>query len=126
MYRKKTKDEVKKLNQSYNQDRIINSGFTPITLDPKLTSNPFLKDQEKFHYLVHKIKEYNKQVLSGGVKDHYQMMVYAKLFSLMSMLGNIETRQDQVDRLNELYEWLTKQDKLVTQRKSQGDVRYKI
>ena len=53
-------------------------------------------------------------------------MVFAKLFTLISNLGNIETREDQIARLNEVHEWFTKQEKLVTQRKDQGDIRYKI
>ena len=126
MHRKKTNNEIKKLNQSYNERKILSDQFTPIVFDPKLTSNPFLRDQEKFHYLVHRIKEYNKQVLNAGVQDSYQMMVYAKLFSLISTIGNMDTREDQISRLDELYNWLIKQDNMITQRKDQGGVRYKI
>ena len=54
------------------------------------------------------------------------MMVYAKLFSLISTIGNMDTREDQISRLDELYNWLIKQDNMITQRKDQGGVRYKI
>ena len=40
----------------------MSSQFKPVALNVKLTSNPFLKEQEKFHYLVYRLNDYNKRV----------------------------------------------------------------
>lgn len=52
-------EQPKKLDidelRNYNTNRIINDNFRPIPLNVKLASNPFLKDQEKYHYLIYKL-----------------------------------------------------------------------
>lgn len=48
---------------SYNTKQIItDAAFNPIILNTKLANNPFLKDQEKFHFFIYKINDYNRRV----------------------------------------------------------------
>ena len=50
--------------KAFNTQRVMEPPFHPIQLNVKLTSNPFLKDQEKFHYLVYRLNDYNRRVAS--------------------------------------------------------------
>jgi hypothetical protein len=49
-------DKVKKINHTFNEKRIIKDIFAPVPLDVRLVSNPFLKDNKKYLFLVYKIK----------------------------------------------------------------------
>ena len=62
--------------KEYNTKRIINSDFPIVPLNVKLTSNPFMKDQEKFHFLVYKLNDYNKRIGKELVTDQFEVMVY--------------------------------------------------
>lgn len=57
--------------RQYNTERIVNYNFQPIALDVKLTVNPFLKDQEKYHFIIYKLNDYNKRVADGSIEDPY-------------------------------------------------------
>ena len=59
------KEAIKNKNRSFNEGKILSSIFNPVPFDMKLVFNPYLKDEEKYQYLVFKMKEYNKAVLKG-------------------------------------------------------------
>ena len=67
----KTKQENLKNMRQYNTERILSGGFKPIVLNVKLTNNPFLKDQEKFHYLVYRLNDYNRRVGADLIRDQF-------------------------------------------------------
>lgn len=46
------------------------------------------------------MKEYNKSVLKGEVTDSYEDMVHDRLRALMSTLGNMLTRDVQIEKMN--------------------------
>lgn len=54
------------------------------------------------------------------------MLSYQKLHSMVSDLAQIDTRQDQVQALNEVFEWYKEQSRLVEQRRNQGEIRYEM
>ena len=60
------------------------------------------------------------------VTDPYEMLSYQKLHSMISDLAQIETRQDQVQALGEVFELYKEQSRLVEQRRSQGEIRYEM
>lgn len=45
---------------------------------------------------------------------------------MISDLAQIETRQDQVQALGEVFEWYKEQSRLVEQRRNQGEIRYEM
>lgn len=112
--------------KEYNTKRILNSELSIVPLNVKLTSNPFLKDQEKFHYLVYKLNDYNKRISNHLVCDQYEVMVHEKLHTIVCDLAYIFTKEDQIARLEETVLWYKDQEKLVSQRKDQGEVRYEM
>lgn len=96
--------EVKKVPdmpalQEYNTKRIINSDFSKIPVNVKLTTNPFLKDQEKFHFLVYKLNDYNKRIAKDLISDKFEVMVYERLHSILCDLPYIFTKEDQITTL---------------------------
>ena len=72
------------------------------------------------------MKEYNKNVLKGEVTDSYEDMVHDRLRALMSTLGNMLTRDVQIEKMNQIYEWFKTEEELLLQRKDQGTIRYKV
>lgn len=72
------------------------------------------------------MKEYNKSVLKGEVTDSYEDMVHDRLRALMSTLGNMLTRDVQIEKMNQIYEWFKTEEELLLQRKDQGAIRYKV
>ena len=101
-------DKVKKINRTFNEKRILKDIFAPVPLDVRLVSNPFLKDNEKYLFLVYKIKQYNQAVIKGLVTDSYHAMVQDRLNSLLVTLANLLTRDLQIEKLNQIYEWFMK------------------
>lgn len=112
--------------RAYNTHRIVNSEFKPIPLNVKLTSNPFLKDQEKFHYLVYKLNDYNKRIIANTVTDPYESMSFERLHSVVCDLASIFTKDDQITRLEESFHWWKDQERMIEQRMDQGYVRYEV
>lgn len=112
--------------RQFNTTRILSANVNPIPLSIQLVSNPFLRDQEKFHYIAYQLKQYNKRVKDGLVSDPYEIMVFEKMHSIMSDIPFIQERHDQVARLNESHCWFQGQEKLISQRKEQGYVRYQV
>lgn len=57
--------------KEFNTKRILGEEFRPIPLNLKLLSNPFLKDQEKFHYIIFRLNDYNRRISQETAKDPY-------------------------------------------------------
>lgn len=60
------------------------------------------------------------------MKDIYEMLSYQKMFSMLSDLAQMETRDDQIAALDSLCEWYKEQNRLVRQRYDQGEIRYEM
>lgn len=112
--------------QEYNTQRILNSDMHIVPLNVKLTSNPFLKDQEKFHFLVYKLNDYNKRIAKQEITDPFEVMVFERLHSVVCDLAYIFTKEDMITVLDETLNWFKEQEKMITQRKDQGEVRYEV
>ena len=61
----------------------------PILLNVKLTSNPFLKDQEKFHYIIFQLNDYNRRVTNGTMIDPYEALSYERLHTMVCDLAYV-------------------------------------
>lgn len=57
--------------QEYNTSRILSNTTSPLPINTSLSKNPFLKDQEKYHYLMYKITDYNKRLQLSQITDSY-------------------------------------------------------
>lgn len=53
------------------------------------------------------------------------MKSFEKLFVIVCEIGNMDKREDQVDRLNEAVRWWAEQKRIIKQRKDLGVVKYK-
>jgi|LakMenEpi03Aug12_release.lakeMendotaPanAssembly.Ray.scaffolds.fasta_scaffold1768185_1 hypothetical protein len=53
-------------------------------------------------------------------------MYYERLHSVVCDLAYIETKADQIVRLEETFKWAKEQEHLIEQRRDQGEVRYEI
>lgn len=72
------------------------------------------------------MKDYNDCVTREEVMDSYETMVYGQLSSLLANLVSLLTRDLQIDRLNSVHTWFSKEEKLLMQRVNQGNIRYKV
>lgn len=48
---------------------------------------------------------YNKRVAAKDIADGYEVKSYEKLFVIVCEIGNMDKREDQVDRMNEAVKW---------------------
>lgn len=95
-------------------------------LNVSLTSNPFIKDRDSFKFLKFQLADYNKRIERGEVKDTYEMLSFQKLHSMLSDLAQIDSRQDQLTALEDLFAWYKEQQRLIEQRHDQGYIRYEM
>lgn len=58
--------------------------------------------------------------------DSYEDMVHDRLRALMTTLGNMLTRDVQIEKMNQVYDWFKSEEILILQRKDQGAIRYKV
>ena len=57
--------------REFNTTRILAENVNPVPLSIQLISNPFFRDQEKFHYISYQLKQYNKRIKEELVSDPY-------------------------------------------------------
>lgn len=74
--------------------------------------------------MIYKLNEYNKRVQNNENIDPYEAMFYERLHSVICDIGFIDSKADQIERLDEALNWLKEQQHLIDQRKDQGYVRY--
>ena len=60
------------------------------------------------------------------MKDPYEMLSFQRMHSMLSDLAQIDSREDQVTALEELNSWFREQQRLITQRHDQGEIRYEM
>lgn len=58
------------------------------------------------------------------MNDTYEAMYYERLHSALCDLSFMETKADQIARLEETFKWAKEQENLIIQRMNQGEVRY--
>lgn len=75
--------------------------------------------------LNHEFILYNKRVSAKDIADDYEVRSFEKLFVIVCEIGNMDKREDQVDRLNEAVKWWSEQKRIIKQRKDLGVVKYK-
>ncbi len=65
----------------------------------------------------HELTLYNKRVANNEITDDYEVKSFDKLFVIVCEIGNMETREDQINRLNETAKWWSDQKRIIKQRK---------
>jgi hypothetical protein len=60
------------------------------------------------------------------IRDPYEQLVYQSLQSMLADLPQIDTREDQQKALHDVHEWYKIQNRLIDQRKDQGNIRYEM
>lgn len=76
--------------------------------------------------MVYKLNEYNRHIAENQITDQYEAMYYERLHSALRDLSFMDTKADQITRLEETFKWAKEQETLVMQRRDQGEVRYEV
>ena len=61
----------------------------------------------------------------GQITDQYEVRSFERLAVIMGEMGSLETKDEQVRQLREVWSWWLEQKRKVKQRKDQGMVKYK-
>lgn len=86
-------------NREYIKKLLSQRSYNAYPLSTKLASNPFLRHEDKFQFLIYQLNEYNKRIEKHLVSDPYEMLSYQKLYSMVSDVAQMDTKEDQIKTL---------------------------
>ena len=84
-----SREEVVQKFRSYYKEIVVEKKPKSYGLNIALTSNPFLKNQDGFRFLVAQLKDFNSRVDRDLVKDPYEILSFQRVHSMLSDLAQI-------------------------------------